>query len=72
MDPSCCLAMQFGCNYVKMRLNGAFKTEGKYRHIQEESMRKIKFFFNITACKHVLVETQNTSTNLKMSLIWTF
>ena len=24
-------------------------------------MRKIKFFFNITACKHVLVETQNTS-----------
>ena len=30
------------------------------------SMRKIKCFLNIEACKHVLVQTQNTSMNLKM------
>ena len=35
-------------------VNAMFQTEGEYRHIQSDSMRKIMFFLNIETCKHVL------------------
>ena len=59
----------FGRGGLKRRENGSFQTEGEYRYIQTDSMRQIKCFLKIKVCKHVLVETQNTSMNLKMSVI---
>ena len=42
----------------RQALNRVFQTEGEYKYIQTDSMRKIKCFLNIKACKRVLVETQ--------------
>lgn len=50
----------------RQALNGASQTEGECRRSSTGSLRKIKSFLNITACKYVLAATQNTGMNLKM------
>ena len=44
------------------------KTERSDRPYEKNNV--FCLFFYIKACKHVLVETQNTSMNMKMSIIW--
>ena len=50
-----------------LKETGTPHTEGEYRCSSHGQYDKNKvFFFNIKACKHVLVQTQNTSIILKM------
>lgn len=46
-----------------------FQTEGQYNAEALDSMRKLMLFLSIETCKAILVVSQNTITNLKVSII---